>query len=175
MLTPFANSVDIGPERACTEGPHPDQRHRMLVIVGLIVLLVAGTFEIVGALSNGGAAHPLSERFSVFGYHVTGSTGSLFLFGTAVGAVALLGLSLLLAGVRRTAARRRQGARFQREMGVVNRDHDPRLEHQQRADEGTTSDEGATPRRRGSRPGRWSRVRQPVSAGQSNGHGSHGL
>jgi hypothetical protein len=77
----------------------------MLVIVGLIILLVAAIVSIVGALSNAGTAHPLTENFSVFGYHVTGSTGSLFLFGIVVSAVALLGLSVLLAGARRTAGR----------------------------------------------------------------------
>ena len=71
----------------------------MLVIVGLIVLLAAA---IVGVLSNAWAGHPLTD-FSVFGYHLTGSTGTLFLFGIAVGAVASLGLCLLLAGARRTA------------------------------------------------------------------------
>ena len=39
-----------------------------------------------------GAGHPLTD-FSVFGYHLTGSTGTLFLFGIAVGAVASLGSS----------------------------------------------------------------------------------
>jgi hypothetical protein len=34
----------------------------------------------------------------VFGYHVTWSTGTLFLFGILVGAVALLRLSMLVAG-----------------------------------------------------------------------------
>jgi type VI protein secretion system component VasK len=135
----------------------------MLVIVGLIILLAAAIVSIVGVLSNTGAAHPLTENFSVFGYHVTGSTGSLFLFGIVVGAVALLGLSVLLAGARRTAGRGR----------------DARLEHQQRADTATAptvnSDEGATPRRRSPLLGRWSRVRQPVSTGQSNGHHSRGL
>jgi len=43
----------------------------------------------------------------VFGYHVTGSTGTLFLAGIVVGGVALAGLSLLLAGARRTARRGR--------------------------------------------------------------------
>src|ERR1700737_2076656 len=118
----------------------------MLVIVGLIILLAAVIVSIVGALSNTGAAHPLTENFSVFGYHVTGSTGSLFLFGIVVSAVALLGLSTLLAGARR--------------------------EHQQNADTGTTptvnSDEGATPRRTGALLGRWSRIRQPISTGRSN-------
>jgi hypothetical protein len=60
----------------------------MLVIVGLIVLLAAA---IGGVLSSAGAGHPLTD-FTVFGYHLTGSTGTLFLFGIAVGAVASLGL-----------------------------------------------------------------------------------
>ena len=41
----------------------------------------------------------------VFGYHPTGSTGTLFLFGILVSAVALLELRVLLAGARRTASR----------------------------------------------------------------------
>jgi hypothetical protein len=135
----------------------------MLVVVGLIILLAAAIVSIVGALSNAGAAHPLTENFSVFGYHVTGSTGSLFFFGIMVSVVALLGLSVLLVGARRTA----------------DRDRDARLEHQQRADTGTApavnSDEGATPQPRSPLQGRWSRVRQPVGTGQSNGHHSRVL
>jgi hypothetical protein len=42
-------------------------------------------------LSNAGAGHPLTD-FTVFGNHPKGSTGTLFLFGIAVGAVASLGL-----------------------------------------------------------------------------------
>ena len=76
----------------------------MLVIVGLIDLLAAAIVAIVGVPSNAGAGHPLTD-FSVFGYHLTGSTGTLFLFGIAVGAVASLGLWLLLAGTRRIASR----------------------------------------------------------------------
>jgi hypothetical protein len=38
---------------------------------------------------------------------VTGSTGTLFLYGIVLGAVGLLGLSLLLAGTRRSARRGR--------------------------------------------------------------------
>src|ERR1700736_1164660 len=78
---------------------------RMLVIVGLTVLLVvaiAAIVAIVGLLSNAVAAHPPTD-FSVFGYHLTGSTGTLFLFGIAVGAVASFGLFLLLAGARAPA------------------------------------------------------------------------
>ena len=112
----------------------------MLVIVGLSVLLVAAIAAIVGVPSNAGAAHPLTD-LSVFGYHLTGSTGTLFLFGITVGAVASLGLCLLLAGARRTASRaadaRRAAARLQREMAFINRDRDTRLEHQERADSAT--------------------------------------
>jgi uncharacterized membrane protein len=110
----------------------------MLVIVGLLVLLIAGIVAIVSVLSNAGAAHPLTENFSVFGYHFTGSTGGLFLFGIVVGAVALLGLVALLAGARRALDRRRDNRRaaalFQREMAFINRDHDNRFEHQERSD-----------------------------------------
>jgi hypothetical protein len=64
----------------------------MLFIVGVIVLLAAAIVAIVGVPSNAGAGHPLTD-LSVFGYHLTGSTGTLFLFGIAVGAVASLGSS----------------------------------------------------------------------------------
>ena len=60
----------------------------MLVIVGLIVWLATATG---GVLNSAGAGHPLTD-FTVFGHHLTGSTGTLFLFGIAVGAVASLRL-----------------------------------------------------------------------------------
>ena len=100
----------------------------MIVIVGLVVLLFAVVVGFTGVLNNAGAAHPLSENFSVLGYHVTGSTGTLFLFGIVVGALAMLGMSVLLAGAQRTASRardaRRELARSQREVEFVNRDRD---------------------------------------------------
>ncbi len=73
----------------------------MLVILGLVILIAALVVGIVGVLANDGDAHELQDGFSVFGYDVTGSTGTLFLYGIVVGAVGLLGLTLLLAGVRR--------------------------------------------------------------------------
>jgi hypothetical protein len=42
-------------------------------------------------------------KLRVFGYHLSGSTGTVFLFGIMVGAVALLELSVLWTGARRTA------------------------------------------------------------------------
>jgi hypothetical protein len=104
----------------------------MIVIIGLVVLLFAVIVGFTGVLNNAGAAHPLSENFSVLGYHVTGSTGTLFLFGIVIGALAMLGMSVLLAGAHRTASRgrdaRRELERSQREVEFVNRDRD--FEHQ---------------------------------------------
>ncbi len=78
----------------------------MIVILGLIILLAAVIIGVAGVLGNGGGAHTLTDDgFAVFGYHVTGSTGTLFLYGIVVGAVALFGLTLLLAGARRTSRR----------------------------------------------------------------------
>jgi len=122
----------------------------MLVVVGLIVLLAAVIVGIVGVLSNAGPTHSLTENFSVFGYHVTGSTGTLFLFGIVVGAVALLGLSVLLAGARRTAYRgrdaRRRLARSERETAFVKHDRDTLLEgqHVGANASGLTNPEGTT-------------------------------
>ena len=146
----------------------------MLVIIGLIVLGVAVIVGLVGVLSNAGPTHALTENFSVFGYHVTGSTGTLFLFGIVIGAVALLGLSVLLAGARRTAYRgrdaRRQLARSQRETAVVSRDRDTLLDQQPRVgatNSGAANSAGATAttsQPRSNVLGRWRSRHQPVSA-----------
>ena len=82
----------------------------MLVVVGLILLVAAVVVGVAGVLANAGTAHALTHHFAVFGYHVTGSTGTLFLYGIVVGGVAMFGLSLLLTGARRTS-RRGQDAR----------------------------------------------------------------
>jgi len=76
----------------------------MNVIFGLIVLVAALVAGVAGVLGNGGSGHALTHGFAVFGYHVTGSTGTLFLYGIVVGAIALAGLSLLLAGAHTASA-----------------------------------------------------------------------
>jgi hypothetical protein len=100
----------------------------MIVILGLVILLAAVIIGVAGVLGNGGSGHALLHGFSVFGYHVTGSTGTLFLTGIVVGAVALAGLSLLLAGARRTARRgstaRRGLKQSRRETAAVSQDRD---------------------------------------------------
>jgi hypothetical protein len=100
----------------------------MIVILGLVILLAAVIIGVAGVLGNGGSGHALAHGFSVLGYHVTGSTGTLFLTGIVVGAVALAGLSLLLAGARRTSRRgsaaRRGLKQSRREMAAVSQDRD---------------------------------------------------
>jgi hypothetical protein len=100
----------------------------MIVILGLVILLAAVIIGVAGVLGNGGSGHALTHGFSVFGYHVTGSTGTLFLTGIVVGAVAVAGLSLLLAGARRTSRRgsaaRRGLKQSRRETAAVSRDRD---------------------------------------------------
>ena len=138
----------------------------MIVIVGLVVLLAAVIVGFTGVLTN---AHPLPENFAVFGYHVTGSTGTLFLFGIVVGAVAMLGLSVLLAGARRTAGRGRDSRhelkRSQRETAFLNQEREQRLEHQQVGAAGGSAvnpQPAPTPRSRVPLLGRWSRGRPPT-------------
>jgi hypothetical protein len=74
-----------------------------------------------GVLGNDGGAHGVAHGFSVLGYHVNGS-GTVFLYGIAVGAVGLFGLWLLLAGARRTARRGLRQSR--RETAAVSKDRD---------------------------------------------------
>ena len=99
----------------------------MIVILGLVILVAALIAGVAGVLANGGHAHAVTH-FAVFGYHVTGSTGTLFLYGIVVGALALAGLSVLLAGARRTSRRgrdaRRGLAQSRRETAAVSADRD---------------------------------------------------
>jgi hypothetical protein len=76
----------------------------MIIIIGLIILVAAVVAGVSGVLSNSGGGHAVTH-FAMFGYHVTGSTGTLFLYGIVLGAIGLFGLSLLTAGARRTSRR----------------------------------------------------------------------
>jgi uncharacterized membrane protein YciS (DUF1049 family) len=98
----------------------------MIVIIGLVILIAAVVVGVAGVLTNDGGV-PLPDQFSVFGYHVTGSTGVLFLYGIVVGAVGVCGFSVLMAGARRTARRgrtaRRELKQSRRETVAANQDH----------------------------------------------------
>lgn len=75
----------------------------MFVIIGSIVLLAAVIIGIAGVLANAGAPHLLTDQFALLGYHITGSTGTVFLYGIVVGAVVGIGFSMMLAGAWYTA------------------------------------------------------------------------
>jgi hypothetical protein len=100
----------------------------MIIILGLIILIAAVIVAVAGVLSNDGSGHALIHGFAVFGYHVTGSTGTLFLYGIVTGAIGVAGLGLLLAGARRTSRRgsaARRGLRQSRqETAAVSQDRD---------------------------------------------------
>jgi hypothetical protein len=99
----------------------------MFVVLGLIILVAAVVVGVAGVFNNVGSGHALAHGFSVFGYHVTGSTGALFLYGIVVGAAAMLGLGLLLAGARRTSRRGRAARRElkqSRGQAAVSQDRD---------------------------------------------------
>jgi hypothetical protein len=99
-----------------------------MIIIGLVILVAAVVAGVAGVLSNSGSGHALTGHFAVFGYHVTGSDGTLFLSGIVVGALGVLGLSLLLAGARRTSRRGRQARRgltqSRRETAAASQDRD---------------------------------------------------
>ncbi len=119
----------------------------MIIIIGLAILIAAVVAGVAGVLSNSGSGHALTHPFAVFGYHVTGSTGTLFLYGIVVGALALLGLSLLLAGARRTSRRGREARRglskSRRETAAVSQDRDDLLDQRETARAGTASGSGS--------------------------------
>jgi hypothetical protein len=103
----------------------------MIIVLGLVILVAAVVVGVAGVLSNSGHGHALAHGFSVFGYHVTGSTGTLFLYGVVVGAIAVFGLSLLLSGARRTSRRghlaRGELKASRRETVTVSQDRDSLL------------------------------------------------
>jgi len=123
----------------------------MIIVLGLVVLIAAVVVGVAGVLGNHGSGHALVHSFAVFGYHVTGSTGRLFLYGIVLGAIGLAGLSLLLAGARRTSRRgseARRGLRQSRqEAAAVSRDRDNLIDQRETARAYTASAQGnGTPR-----------------------------
>ncbi|OIK26308.1 hypothetical protein [Streptomyces malaysiense] len=101
----------------------------MFVILGLVILVAAVIIGVAGVFGNTGGGHQLAyQSFTVFGYHVTGSTGALFLSGIVVGAAAVIGLGLLLAGYGRTARRGRAARRrldeSRRRTEAISKDRD---------------------------------------------------
>ena len=136
----------------------------MIVILGLVILAAAGIAGVAGVLANGGDAHAVTH-FAVFGYHVTGSAGTLFLYGIVTGALALAGLSLLLAGARRTSRRGRAARQSlrqsRRETAAVSQDRDNLIGQRDTARAYTASTPGNGDGNASPRPGRDPRPGRP--------------
>ncbi len=138
----------------------------MIIIFGLVILVAALSVGVAGVLGNDGSAHAVSH-FSVLGYHLTGSAGTLFLSGIVVGAVGLLGLSLLLAGARRTSRRgsaARRGLRqSRRETAAASQERDDLINQRDTALASTASNltNGSAPEDAKPSPAddHWSRLR----------------
>jgi hypothetical protein len=119
-------------------------------------------------------------HFAVFGYHVTGSTGTFFLYSIVTGALALAGLSVLQAGAQRTSRRGREArrglAQSRRETAAVSADRDDlRGQHDTArgytastpGDDGTARN-GSDPALRG--PSQFARRPAPPPAARSQRH-----
>lgn len=145
----------------------------MIIILGLVILIAAVTAGVAGVLGNSGTGHALTHPFAVFGYHVTGSTGTLFLYGIVVGVIGLLGLSMLLAGARRTSRRGREARRglsqSRRETAAVRHDRDDLLEQREAARAHTASAPGKGTQGGGQHPSPQSRGWQRLF-GHRSGH-----
>ncbi len=136
-----------------------------LIFLGLFLLLAAVIVGVVAVLHNAGAAHLLTDQFAVFSYHITGSTGTLFLYGIVVGVVAGVGLSVLLAAARQAVGRGRDVQRelegLRHDMAPVNDDQDIRPDEDRHLGAVTgapaPADEAVTGGKRVSLFGRWSR------------------
>jgi hypothetical protein len=118
----------------------------MVIIVGLVILVAAVVVGVGGVLSNHGSGHALHHSFALFGYHVNGSSGRLFLYGIVVGAAAVLGLCLLLAAARRTSRRgaeaRRGLTESRRDTAAVSQQRDDLLDERENARSYTASTVG---------------------------------
>jgi hypothetical protein len=77
-----------------------------MLIIGLLLVVVAGVVGSVGILSNRGTGHQVSGGFDALGYTMHGPTGQLFFWGIIVGCIAMLGLVLIVGGLRSGLKRR---------------------------------------------------------------------
>ncbi|MBH0776891.1 hypothetical protein [Nocardia bovistercoris] len=100
----------------------------MIIILGLLVLIAAVVVGVAGVAANTGEVRTDTSDFGVFDYHFTASAGELFLYGMAVGAIGMLGLALLLAGLwkssRRNSETRRELRRTRKEAAQARRADD---------------------------------------------------
>lgn len=98
----------------------------MFTIIGLIVLLGAVAVGVAGVQANSGEDHALANGFTVFDHTYGGSSGLLFAYGIALGAIATCGLIMLFTGLwttsRRGVVARRELRQSRREMAAARKE-----------------------------------------------------
>ena len=113
----------------------------MIIIVGLVILVAA----VAGVAGNGGSAH--AQPLPGARLPRDRLRRPLFLYGIVAVAIAMLGLSLLLASARRTARRGRAARRglrqSRRETAVAAHDRDDLLDQRDTARAYTASSLGS--------------------------------
>jgi len=77
-----------------------------MIVLGVLLLAAVAAVAIAGVANNTGVLHHVTGGFNVLGYHTVLSSGRLFAYGIALGAVAMLGVLLTVLGLI-SAARRR--------------------------------------------------------------------
>jgi len=77
-----------------------------MIVAGLLVLLAVGAMGIARITAYNGTTRSSPFRLNVPGYHLQGPGSRLFLLGLLVGAVAMLGLSTMVAELGRGLRRR---------------------------------------------------------------------
>jgi hypothetical protein len=99
-----------------------------MIALGLLLLVIAAVVGLVGIFTNLGSSHQLGRTVDLLGYHLHGSTGKLLLAGVIIGAVGMLGLNMLLAGVgrgfKRSISQRKERRSEQRQTKSVVQDRD---------------------------------------------------
>lgn len=70
-----------------------------MAALGLVLLVAMAAIALAGVFANTGQGHQLGHAVNILGYHLHGSTGKLLLVGVVLGAVGMLGLNLMLAGL----------------------------------------------------------------------------
>ncbi|MFC4058556.1 hypothetical protein ACFOWE_09640 [Planomonospora corallina] len=98
-----------------------------MIVLGLLLIVLAGAV-MVAAFWNETALSSAAASFTVFDRTFQFSPLEFFLAGAATGALFLLGLALLLSGVRHAAARRRR----LRDSRLAARDRVAQLEEEKR-------------------------------------------
>jgi uncharacterized membrane protein YciS (DUF1049 family) len=101
----------------------------MIILIGLVVLIAAVIIGVAGVAANTGEIRTSTSDYAVFDYHITANAGQLFLYGAAIGAIAMLGLGLLLTGIwrvsRRGSAARRELRHSRKEIAAARRNTPP--------------------------------------------------